>query len=79
LQIGVHAVGERIVVSVSNPGLLEAAGMPAGTIAAGLGLGTGNIRERLTLHYGPNARFSLVQEGDLVVARLDLPRPRDGV
>lgn len=79
LQIGAHAVGERIVISVANPGLLVAAGLPADTIAAGLGLGTKNIRERLALHYGPNARFSLVQEGDLVVARLDLPRPRDGV
>jgi hypothetical protein len=57
---------DQLVITVTNHGLLSES-------AGGLGVGTENIRQRLALHYGEDAKFQINQVRDQVVVRLQIP------
>ncbi len=59
----------RLVLRVENNGeLREGQRKPRGG-----GVGTRNLKARLALNYGEAASFRLAQEGDLVVAEMEIP------
>ncbi|MEX1116357.1 MAG: histidine kinase [Akkermansiaceae bacterium] len=70
LHLEAHVAANKIVITITNRGSLAA---PPGAHAAGLGLGTENIRQRLALHYGAGANLQISEEGESVVARLEIP------
>ncbi|MFT3830848.1 MAG: histidine kinase [Opitutaceae bacterium] len=57
---------ERLRIKVTNPGRLTGD-------SDSTGLGLRNLRDRLRLLYGPEASFSLREEGELVVAEAEFP------
>mgnify|MGYP001172805326 FL=1 len=70
LRVGISArlAAGRLVVEVTNTGTL----VPNGT-CEGTGTGLANVRERLAHHFPDRHGFSIAQEGDRVVARLEVP------
>ncbi|WP_052351115.1 sensor histidine kinase [Myxococcus stipitatus] len=65
LRLEVDAGDGHLRMVVSNSGRL-------GDTAAGTGLGLLNLKKRLALAHGNAARFSLLQEGEWVVARIHI-------
>ena len=70
LRVGISArlAAGRLVVEVTNTGTL----VPNGT-CEGTGTGLANVRERLAHHFPDRNGFSIAQESDRVVARLEVP------
>ncbi len=70
LRVGISArlATGRLVVEVTNTGTLAANGTCEGT-----GTGLANVRERLAHHFPGRHAFTIAQEGDRVVARLEVP------
>lgn len=60
--------GERLTITVSNTGLLQP--QEPGPLSTRIGIA--NLRSRLMLHYADRASFSLLQDGENVVAKLIL-------
>jgi len=56
----------RLMIKFTNPGNLDADTNPE----SGLHIGIENIRARLKLHFGDDARFHIIQEQGLVIATL---------
>lgn len=69
LRIGISArlSGRRLAVEVTNSGRLA----PNGT-CEGTGTGLANVRERLAHHFPGRHAFTIAEEKDLVVARLEV-------
>jgi anti-sigma regulatory factor (Ser/Thr protein kinase) len=69
LRVGISArlSGPRLVVEVTNSGRL----VPNGT-CEGTGTGLANVRERLAHHFPGRHSFAIAQEGERVVARLEV-------
>lgn len=61
--------GDLIVLSVRNPLPLD----NPGSVRQGHGLALANIRERLTLMYGPRAEVVATRQGDEYLVRLKFP------
>jgi signal transduction histidine kinase len=59
----------RLCIVVTNPGSLDM----GGNLDSGFGIGIENIRARLKLYYGDDAKFSIIQDHDHVVARIEIP------
>jgi hypothetical protein len=70
LHLEARVADDRLVITITNRGSLAGT---TGVPAAGLGLGTANIRQRLALHYGEGADFQITEEGEWVVARIEIP------
>lgn len=66
VAIGARRDDDRLILWVTNTGTLDFSD-------AGGGIGLRNCRERLHVHYGPEATLELRQEGQDVVARIRLP------
>lgn len=68
VEVSVRLRGDRVRVEVANRRPRD------GETSAGFGLATGNLRDRLRLLYGADARFDLdVLDDDRVRARVELP------
>jgi hypothetical protein len=59
----------RLCIVVANPGSLDGGSNPD----SGFGIGIENIRARLKLYYGDAGVFSITQDQDRVVARIEIP------
>lgn len=69
IRVSARLEGNGLAVVVANPGTYAPRPRPAS------GLGLANLRRRLELHYPGGHRFSVAQEGPLVVARLWMQEP----
>jgi LytS/YehU family sensor histidine kinase len=67
ISIAARLSGRLLVVEVTNSGRLA----PNGT-CEGTGTGLANVRERLAHHFPGRHSFTIAEEKDLVVARLEL-------
>lgn len=72
LNVVIDDSGEDLICLVSNDGYLEN-NRKKETLSK-TGVGIDNIRQRLHLLYGENARLDLMQEGDKVVAEIHILR-----
>lgn len=68
ITISIQADSSQVSIDVRNTGRLA----PPSTNSTGIGIS--NIRERLKLLYGPNAKLELSEENNLVRAHISLPR-----
>lgn len=68
LSLHIYKDEQTLICKLSNHGELV-----TNAKTSGFGVGVANIRERLVLLYGDNARFHLSQQLDQVVAELRLP------
>lgn len=66
---------EMLVITITNSGSLDTPSKDGAE--DGLGVATKNIRQRLHLHYGGRAGFTIAQDGIHVVACLRIPRDAD--
>ena len=71
IRVTVSAVADRLLLEVSNSGQLRSDTASAGS---GSRVGLENLRRRLDLVCRGRGQLLLVQEGDLVVARVTIPR-----
>lgn len=62
----------KLIITIANRGVLTTGNVQA----SGLGVGTENIRQRLAMHYGADADFRITQQGETVVARIEIPEER---
>ena len=69
VRISARVAAGRLLLRVANNGdLRQGQRKPRGE-----GVGTRNLKARLALNYGEAASFRLAQEGDLVVAEMEIP------
>lgn len=68
LQLNIHANNTRLHIEVGNTGSLKKTNNPDST-----GTGLINVMNRLKLIYNESASFSLIEDSDLVIARIELP------
>jgi two-component system LytT family sensor kinase len=70
IHLETRVAAHQMVITITNRGSFA-----GNTVApaAGLGLGTANIRQRLALHYGKQADLQISEEGESVVARIQIP------
>lgn len=69
IRIAARVQAGRLVVSVANTGRIHTENV----LRRGASIGLGNLRRRLAIHHGQDARIGLSEAGGWVTATLDIP------
>jgi two-component system LytT family sensor kinase len=80
ITIRSRLVGDRILIEVADDGVGITAGSSTSVRRTGAGIGMKNVRERLEVLYGPQARFTVVSNpgrGTLVAIEIPASQPAD--
>lgn len=74
IKISARVEGERLTLEVANTSNLNSLPNSNGQNLTGTKVGLKNVRARLEKLYGEKGTFELVQEGEFVVARIDISK-----